>query len=131
VAERNVLGTDLQPCGSDPVTGFYRDGSCHTGPSDIGSHTICAVMTSEFLSHQKRIGNDLSTPMPEYLFPGLAPGDRWCVTAMNWLRAHRDGVAAPVLLAATHERALELVPLEVLEMNSVDVPDDPSGLETG
>ena len=126
---RNVLGTDLEPCGIDPMTGFYRDGSCTTGPEDIGSHTICAVMTAEFLEHQLRIGNDLTTPMPQYMFPGLVPGDRWCVTARNWLAAHGDGVAAPVVLSSTHESVLELVPLAALRENSVDVPDDPGVLD--
>jgi uncharacterized protein (DUF2237 family) len=128
VTDRNVLGGELEPCGTDPLTGFYRDGCCHTGPDDLGSHTVCAVVTAEFLAHQRRIGNDLSTPMPQYHFPGLVPGDRWCVTAINWLRAHRDGVAAPVVLASTHERALEIVPLEALQEHSVDVPADPSAL---
>jgi hypothetical protein len=126
--DRNVLGGELEPCGTDPLTGFYRDGCCHTGPDDLGSHTICAVVTGEFLEHQRRIGNDLTTPMPQYHFPGLVPGDRWCVTAINWLRAHRDGVAAPVVLASTHERALEIVPLEALQKHAVDVPADPSAL---
>lgn len=129
MTDRNVLGSDLEPCGIDPLTGFYRDGSCLTGPEDIGSHTVCAVATSEFLEHQRSIGNDLSTPMPQYLFPGLVPGDRWCVTAINWLRAHDDGVAAPVVLASTHERALDMIPLEVLRQHSVDVPADPGILE--
>jgi uncharacterized protein (DUF2237 family) len=129
MAERNVLGGELEPCGIDPLTGFYRDGTCVTGPEDIGSHSVCAVVTLEFLEHQRLIGNDLSTPMPEYLFPGLVPGDRWCVTAANWLRAHRDGAAAPVVLASTHERALDLIPLEVLQQHSVDVPADPGILE--
>ena len=128
MSERNVLGRDLEPCGTDPVTGFYRDGCCHTGPEDVGSHTICAVVTAEFLEHQQRIGNDLVTPMPAYRFPGLVPGDRWCVTAANWLRAHIDGQAALVVLASTHERALEIVPLEVLKEHAVDVPADPGGL---
>ena len=111
------------------MTGFHRDGCCTTGPEDRGSHTICAVMTSEFLAHQLRIGNDLTTPMPQFRFPGLAPGDRWCVTARNWLRAHHDGVAAPVVLASTHERALDLVPLDALRIHAVDVPPDPSALD--
>jgi uncharacterized protein (DUF2237 family) len=102
VAVRNVLGGELEPCGTDPVTGFFRDGCCNTGPEDLGLHTICAVVTSEFLAHQRSIGNDLATPMPQYHFPGLLPGDRWCVTAVNWLRAHQDGAAAPVVLASTH-----------------------------
>lgn len=87
MSEKNVLGAELEACGLDPVTGFYRDGSCSTGPQDLGSHTICAVVTAEFLAHQQRIGNDLSTPIPEYRFPGLVPGDRWCVTARNWLQS--------------------------------------------
>ena len=130
VSDRNVLGGELEPCGVDPVTGFYRDGSCATGPQDVGSHTVCAVMTREFLEHQQRIGNNLTTAMPQYRFPGLVPGDRWCVTAVNWLQAHNDGVAAPVVLASTHERALDLVPLPALREHAVDVPGDPSALET-
>ena len=129
MTERNVLGEDLQPCGTEPLTGFYRDGSCRTGPEDRGSHTICAVMTPEFLDHQRGIGNDLSTPVPEYGFPGLKPGDRWCVTAVNWLRAHRDGVAAPVVLAATNEKVLPIVPIATLEEHSVDVPPDLRSLD--
>lgn len=127
--ERNVLGADIEPCGLDPVTGFYRDGCCNTGPEDLGSHTICAVVTVEFLDHQRSIGNDLSTPHPQFGFPGLVPGDRWCVTAANWARAHNDGAAAPVVLAATNEAVLEIVPLEVLRQYAVDVPSDPGSLE--
>lgn len=127
--DKNVLGGDLDPCGTDPLTGFFRDGSCTTGPQDIGSHTICAVMTREFLEHQRSIGNDLMTPAPMARFPGLVPGDRWCVTAVNWLRAHHDGLAAPVVLASTHERALDIVPLEVLQEHTVDVPPDPAMLD--
>ena len=128
MADRNVLGGELEPCGSDPVTGFYRDGCCNTGPEDLGLHTICAVVTAEFLAHQASIGNDLSTPMPMYGFPGLVPGDRWCVTAVNWLRAHGDGAAAFVVLAATSERALEIVALDALREHAVDVPADPGSL---
>ncbi|MGC2653554.1 MAG: DUF2237 domain-containing protein [Mycobacterium sp.] len=124
MAERNVLGAALEPCGTDPLTGFYRDGCCSTGSEDLGRHTICAVVTAEFLQHQRSIGNDLSTPRPEYRFPGLKPGDRWCVTALNWLQAHRDGCAAPVVLASTNERTLDVVPLEALRQYAVDVPDD-------
>jgi uncharacterized protein (DUF2237 family) len=129
VSDRNVLGGDLESCGEDPLTGFFRDGCCHTGPADVGSHTICAVVTAEFLEHQQSIGNDLSTPVPEYGFPGLVPGDRWCVTASNWLRAHHDGAAAYVVLASTHQRALETVPLDVLEQHAVDVPPDAGPFE--
>lgn len=106
------------------MTGFFRDGCCNTSPQDLGSHTICAVVTAEFLNHQRSIGNDLSTPAPQYGFPGLVPGDRWCVTAVNWARAYRDGVAAPVVLAATNEAVLQIVPLAALREHAVDVPDD-------
>jgi uncharacterized protein len=129
MTERNVLGGELEPCGIDPLTGFYRDGDCSTGLEDLGSHTICAVVTAEFLDHQRSIGNDLTTPMPQFMFPGLTPGDRWCVTAANWLRANADGVAAPVVLASTHERALEIVPMSALQQHAVDVPADPGSLE--
>lgn len=126
--EQNVLGGALEPCGTDPVTGFFRDGCCSTGPEDIGSHTVCAVVTAEFLAHQQRVGNDLVTPRPEYRFPGLQPGDRWCVVAARWLQAYEDGAPAPVVLAATHERALEIVPLDALREHAVDVPPDLSAL---
>ena len=129
MTERNVLGRELEPCGTEPMTGFFRDGCCNTGPEDQGSHTICAVVTAEFLAHQASIGNDLSTPRPEFSFPGLTPGDRWCVTALNWARAHRDGVAAPVVLASTNQAVLALMPLEVLQEHAVDVPSDPSALD--
>lgn len=128
-SERNVLGGDLEPCGVDPVTGFYRDGSCSSGPDDMGSHTVCAVVTAEFLAHQQSVGNDLVTPRPEYRFPGLRPGDRWCVVAVRWLQAHQAGVAAPVVLASTHARALDVVPLEALRENAVDVPPDLSSFD--
>ncbi len=129
MSERNVLGGDLDPCSTDPMTGFFRDGCCSTGPEDTGSHTICAVATPEFLAHQRAIGNDLGTPRPEFRFPGLVPGDRWCVTAPNWARAYAEGVAAPVVLASTHESVLRIVPLEALRQHAVDVPADPSSLE--
>ena len=129
MSERNVLGEPLEPCGTDPVTGFFRDGTCTTGPEDVGSHTICAVVTKEFLEHQRSLGNDLSTPMPLSRFPGLMPGDRWCVTAANWLRAEKAGAAAYVVMASTHERALDVVPLEALERHAVDVPADPGPLD--
>ncbi len=126
--ELNVIGGELEKCSVDPVTGWFRDGSCNSNAQDRGSHTICAVMTSEFLRHQLAIGNDLVTAMPQFNFPGLVPGDRWCATAANWLRAHRDGAAAPVVLASTHRLALEIVPLEILREQAVDVPADPSAL---
>jgi uncharacterized protein (DUF2237 family) len=129
VTERNVLGDPLEPCGTAPMTGFFRDGCCHTGPQDRGSHTICAVVTAEFLAHQRQVGNDLSTPRPEFAFPGLEPGDRWCVTALNWARAHVDGAAAPVVLASTNEAVLRVVPLDVLQQHAVDVPADPAALD--
>jgi uncharacterized protein len=124
----NVLGEPLQPCSTDPMTGFYRDGCCNTGPEDLGSHTVCAVVSTEFLAHQQRIGNDLTTPRPEYRFPGLRPGDSWCVVASRWLQAYQDGAAAGVVLAATHQRATDIIPLEILKANAVDVPADPSSL---
>jgi uncharacterized protein len=129
VSDRNVLGGPMESCSSDPLTGFYRDGCCRTGIEDQGSHTICAVVTAEFLEHQSAIGNDLGTPAPHYGFPGLVPGDRWCVTAANWLRSHMDGAAAYVVLASTHERALDIVPLDVLQQHAVDVPADPGQLQ--
>ena len=121
----NVLGGRLQECGRDPVTGFYRDGCCTTGPQDLGSHTVCAVVTAEFLEQQQRVGNDLVTPHPEFGFPGLHPGDRWCVCAARWLQAYRDGAAAPVVLASTHMAALAVVPLDALREHAVDIPDSP------
>jgi uncharacterized protein len=126
--EQNVLGTPLQPCGTEPLTGFYRDGHCSTGPEDLGSHTVCTVVSAEFLDMQRQLGNDLGTPRPEYGFPGLQPGDRWCVVAVRWLQAFQAGVPAGVVLAATNARALEVVPLEALRSQAVDVPDDLSGL---
>ncbi len=126
--ERNVLGDPLEPCGTDPVTGFYRDGHCNCGPEDVGNHSLCAVVTREFLAHQVAVGNDLVTPRPEWAFPGLVPGDRWCVVAARWLQAHLDGMACPVVLSSTNRRALEIVPLELLQQYAADVPGDPSGL---
>ena len=110
----NVVGGELQPCSAEPLTGFYRDGCCSTGPEDQGSHTVCAVMTEDFLAFSQMAGNDLSTPVPEWGFPGLQPGDRWCVCASRWLEAHQAGHAPPVVLGATHARALEVVPIELL-----------------
>jgi len=111
----NVLGGPLEGCSADPVTGFFRDGHCNSCAADAGSHTVCAVMTAEFLAYSKYVGNDLSTPMPQYHFPGLKPGDRWCLCASRFLQAHDEGCPPQVVLAATHERALDIVPLEVLE----------------
>ena len=127
-SELNVLGGALEECGTDPLTGFFRDGCCSTGPEDIGSHTVCAVVTTEFLAHQKSVGNDLSTPRPELSFPGLQAGDRWCVVAVRWLQAYHAGAATPVVLASTHARALDTIPLSVLKAHAVDVPADPSSL---
>ncbi len=124
----NVFGGTLELCGTDPLTGFIRNGCCSSGPEDIGSHTVCVVVTNDFLAHQMRVGNDLSTPRPEYGFAGLRPGDRWCVCAARWLQAYEDGVAAPVVLAATHARAIDVVPFDALREHAVDVPADPSSL---
>ena len=128
MSDRNVLGGELQPCSHEPLTGFFRDGCCATGPEDLGSHTICAVVTQEFLDHQRSIGNDLGTPMPQYGFPGLVPGDQWCVTAANFLRAHIDGKAAFVVLRATNERVLDIVSIEVLNEHAIDIPEGPNQL---
>lgn len=118
--EINVLGEVLVPCSTDPVTGFFRDGHCNTCAEDRGSHTVCAVMTAEFLAFSAYVGNDLSTPRPEFGFPGLNPGDRWCLCAARFLQAHDEGCAPKLRLAATHARALEIVPLEVLESHALD-----------
>lgn len=128
MTDRNVLGGELETCGTDPLTGFFRDGCCSTGPEDLGSHTVCAVVTAEFLAQQRAAGNDLVTPRPEYAFGGLTPGDRWCVVAARWLQAYRAGVAPPVVLAATHARAVDVVPLAALREYAVDVPADPGSL---
>jgi uncharacterized protein (DUF2237 family) len=112
---RNVLGGRLEPCSMRPLTGFYRDGCCNTGPADAGSHTVCAVMTLEFLEFSRRAGNDLLTPRPQYGFPGLKQGDRWCLCAARWLEAFEVGLAPPVVLEATHERALEVLELAELK----------------
>lgn len=118
----NVVGGTLQACSRDPLTGFYRDGCCGTGPEDVGSHTVCSVMTAEFLAFSRRAGNDLSTPRPEWGFAGLAPGDRWCVCAARWLEAHRAGCAPVVVLGATHVGALAVVPIEALSARTSE-PD--------
>ena len=110
----NVQGEKLEPCSTRPVTGFFRDGACNTCPQDQGSHTVCAVLTADFLAFSKYLGNDLSTPRPEYAFPGLKPGDRWCLCASRFLQAADEGAAPRILLASTHRRALDIVPLEIL-----------------
>lgn len=115
----NVLGEALKPCSFDPMTGFWRDGCCNTGPADRGRHTVCARMTAEFLAFSKARGNDLSTPRPEYGFPGLGPGDRWCLCAARWVEALAAGMAPKVVLASTHRSVLELVPLAVLRANAM------------
>jgi uncharacterized protein (DUF2237 family) len=112
---RNVLGGELKPCSLDPRTGFFRNGCCETGPDDLGLHTVCAVMTAEFLAFSKAAGNDLSTPVPEYGFPGLKPGDRWCLCAPRWKEALDAGMAPQVVLECTHEETLAIVPLGVLK----------------
>ena len=119
-AAKNVLGGPLETCSTDPMTGFYRDGCCNTGAGDFGSHTVCAQVTERFLSYSKAQDNDLSTPMPMYHFPGLKPGDRWCVCAARWKQAYDDGVAPPVALKATHEAALQVIPLEILQECALD-----------
>ena len=114
----NVLGEPLQACSFDPLTGWFRDGCCHTDAQDHGSHVICARMTTAFLNHQFELGNDLITPRPAYRFAGLKPGDRWCVCALRWKQAWVDGCAPPAVLACTHERALAFVPLEWLQASA-------------
>ncbi|KGJ09666.1 DUF2237 family protein [Paracoccus sphaerophysae] len=116
----NVLGTALEPCSADPLTGFYRNGCCDTGPEDRGRHTVCVVVSAEFLALSKYLGNDLSTPRPEYRFPGLKPGDRWCLCAARFLQAAQEFAAPQVVLAATHIRATDIVPLELLRAHAVD-----------
>ena len=118
---QNVFGQPLAPCGLDPVTGFYRDGCCNTGYDDVGIHVVCVKVTREFLAFSKKRGNDLSTPAPDMGFPGLKPGDRWCLCAGRWKEALDAGVAPPVVLAATHEEALAIVPLEALKRHAVDL----------
>lgn len=117
---RNVLGGELVPCSLDPVTGFFRNGCCETGPHDLGLHTVCAVMTKDFLTYSRLVGNDLSTPMPEYGFAGLKPGDRWCLCAPRWKEALDAGAAPQVVLEATHEETLAIVTLGVLKDHAVE-----------
>jgi uncharacterized protein (DUF2237 family) len=118
---KNVFGREIALCGSQPKTGFFRDGCCNTGPQDRGSHTVCARVTKEFLEFSKARGNDLSTPVPAYGFPGLTPGDRWCLCAARWKEAFDAGVAPPVLLASTNEAALRIVPYEALAAHALDL----------
>lgn len=118
---RNVLGERLRTCCTEPMTGFYRNGRCDTGPQDLGLHTVCAEMTAEFLAFSRARGNDLTTPVPAFAFPGLKPGDRWCLCAARWKEAYDAGVAPPVVLAATHEATLAVVPLEALKRHARDL----------
>lgn len=122
---RNVLGGPLQVCSVSPLTGFVRDGVCHTGPQDLGSHTVCVQVTDTFLQYAQSRGNDLVTPLPDYGFPGLKAGDRWCVCAARWLEAAEDGVAPPVILDATHARALQRIALADLEYHALRESDRP------
>lgn len=117
----NVLGEPLTPCCHSPKTGFYRDGFCRVGPEDAGIHAICAIMTEEFLAYSLAQGNDLSTPKPQFGFPGLSPGDRWCLCASRWQQAVNVGVAPPVILSGTHERALEVTTLAILRQHALDL----------
>jgi uncharacterized protein (DUF2237 family) len=119
--QRNVFGEALKPCSERPLTGFYRSGCCHTGPEDLGLHTVCVEMTAEFLAFSKSRGNDLSTPMPEFDFPGLSPGDRWCLCAARWQEAFEAGMAPRVILAATHEATLAIVDFEDLKRHAIDL----------
>ena len=112
---KNVLGTELKSCCTDPMTGYYRTGKCETGPEDYGNHSVCVEVTQPFLIFSKGMGNDLSTPNPHYGFPGLKPGDKWCLCAIRWLEAHQVGVAPKIFLESTHERALEVIPIEILK----------------
>lgn len=118
---KNVLGEDMEDCGTTPLTGFFRDGCCRTGPQDVGLHILCAEMTQEFLTFSKLAGNDLSTPMPEFHFPGLQPGDRWCLCVLRWKEALEADAAPPVVLAATHISTLEFVDMDDLKAHAVDL----------
>ncbi len=119
--QKNVFGEPLTDCSTSPLTGFFRNGCCDTGPEDFGSHTVCAVVTEEFLAFSKASGNDLSTPVPEFGFPGLKPGDRWCLCAARWLQAFKANKAPKVALSATNERALEIIPLDALKRHAIDL----------
>jgi uncharacterized protein (DUF2237 family) len=119
--DKNVLGGRLEPCSTSPRTGFYRDGCCNTGPEDVGLHVVCAQVTAEFLAFSAETGNDLSTPVPEYGFPGLKPGDRWCICASRWREAFDAGMAPAVVLSATHEETLAVIALADLKRHAVDL----------
>ncbi len=119
--QRNVLGEPLEICSRDPLTGFYRSGCCETGSEDVGEHTVCVQVTAAFLEYSKAHGNDLSSPVPDAEFPGLLPGDRWCVCAGRWLEAHREGVAPRIVLASTHESLLDFIPLAELKRYAIDL----------
>ena len=118
---KNILGEELVPCGMDPITGFYRDGCCETGREDAGSHTVCVSVTDDFLNFTASVGNDLSTPMPAYGFPGLKEGDRWCLCASRWLQAHEAGHAPRVYVRSTHEAALRIIPIGLLTNLAADL----------
>lgn len=117
----NVLGLELEVCGNDPLTGFYRDGNCATGKNDVGSHTVCVKVTEEFLTFSQENGNDLSTPVPEYDFPGLKPGDKWCVCATRWRQAFEAGAAPSVYILATHQKTLKYIELDDLKKHAIDL----------
>lgn len=117
----NVLGEPLETCGHQPLTGFYRDGKCNTGENDVGSHTVCIEASQAFLEYSRFKGNDLSTPAPEFGFPGVKPGDTWCLCAARWLQAYQDDMAPKVHLLRTHRRALEIIPFEVLKQYALDM----------
>jgi uncharacterized protein (DUF2237 family) len=117
----NVFGELLESCSEEPMTGFYRDGCCNTSDDDVGCHTVCVRVTREFLEFSRFRGNDLSTPVPQFGFPGLQPGDRWCLCAARWLEAHEHGMAPRVYLRGTHQRALDIVPLSILRQFAVDL----------
>lgn len=123
-SDKNVLGGPLQACSYSPLTGFFRDGCCSTGPEDVGNHTVCVRVTQEFLDYSLRHGNDLITPRPDLRFRGLQPGDRWCVCASRWVEAWHAGVAPPVVLEATHEAALRVVPPQALRLHALDARGD-------
>ena len=120
-SELNVLGGTLGGCSLEPLTGFFRDGCCNTGPEDVGLHVVCTQVTSEFLEFARQQGNDLISPVPHYGFPGLVPGDRWCVCAATWRQAYEAGVASPVVLEATHEETLAVIPLDALKEHALDL----------